>query len=229
MAWIADLPRQNQSNIDYNDHWYRQRLRSLQAVDEMVEAVVKRLEYYGILDDTYIFYSTDNGFHIGQHRLQPSKQCPYQEDVNIPMIVRGPGVAVNRVTDIITTHTDLTPTFLSLAGAPLAGVKALDDFDGAVMPITSSEVDQVEKDRSFAEHIGIENWGFIMAEGKHQQTRYHDSSYKSVRIIGVNDDYHYVYNVWCGGGHELYDVIVSPDATHSGPFHRCGKKADLNC
>lgn len=34
-----------------------------------------KLDEYGILNDTYVFYTTDNGFHIGHHRLQPGKEC----------------------------------------------------------------------------------------------------------------------------------------------------------
>ncbi|KAK8062980.1 arylsulfatase-like protein [Apiospora hydei] len=110
-GWIKTLPQQTPENVDYNDHFYRQRLRALQGVDELVDAVVKKLERNGLLENTYIFYTTDNGYHIGQHRLQPAKQCSFDEDINIPLIVRGPGVAAGAVvTDMVTTHTDLAPT-----------------------------------------------------------------------------------------------------------------------
>lgn len=74
-SWIRKLPKQTQENVDYNDHFYRQRLRALQSVDELVAGIISRLESHGILQDTYIIYTTDNGYHIGQHRLQPAKQC----------------------------------------------------------------------------------------------------------------------------------------------------------
>ena len=79
-------------------HFYRQRLRALQGVDEIVEGVIKRLEDHGILDSTYVIFSSDNGYHIGQHRLQPGKECGYEEDINIPLIIRGPGVPKNSTT-----------------------------------------------------------------------------------------------------------------------------------
>jgi len=44
-------------------------------VDEIIDGVFARLTENDILEDTYIFYSTDNGYHIGQHRLQPGKEC----------------------------------------------------------------------------------------------------------------------------------------------------------
>lgn len=143
--------------MEYNDHYHRQRLRSLQAVDELVDDIFVKLEEYGILDNTYVFYSSDNGFHIGQHRLQPGKSCGYEEDINIPLIVRGPGVAANYTTEIVTTHTDLAPTFFKLLGIPLR-----DDFDGRAFPITP---DAIESTLSRREHVAVEYWGYAGGEG----------------------------------------------------------------
>lgn len=76
-SWIRDLPPLNESVLAYNDHYQRQRLRSLQSVDEMVSELVRKLEEAGQLDNTYIFYTTDNGYHISQHRMNPGKECGY--------------------------------------------------------------------------------------------------------------------------------------------------------
>lgn len=54
VSWIKGLPRQNQTNVEYNDHFYRQRLRALQAVDELVDGLFGRLEQHGILQNTYV-------------------------------------------------------------------------------------------------------------------------------------------------------------------------------
>lgn len=77
VSWVKDLEPLNESVIAYNDHYQRQRLRALQAVDEMVSELVKTLEDAGQLDNTYIFYSTDNGYHISQHQMNPGKECGY--------------------------------------------------------------------------------------------------------------------------------------------------------
>jgi len=53
-AWISNLARQNESNVAYNDDWYRNRLRALQSVDEMVAEIGARLRDHGILDETYL-------------------------------------------------------------------------------------------------------------------------------------------------------------------------------
>ncbi len=65
---MKDLPLLNDTVIEYNDEFQRSRLRSLQSVDEMVANLVLMLEEKDLLDNTYIFYTTDNGYHISQHR-----------------------------------------------------------------------------------------------------------------------------------------------------------------
>lgn len=155
MAWVSKLPQQSEENVDFNDEFYRSRLRALQAVDELVEGVLDRLAKAGIFENTYVFYTSDNGYHIGQHRLQPGKECGFEEDINVPLIVRGPGVKKRHVSDTVTSHTDLAPTLLTLAGANIGP-----DFDGAAIPITSAQLLQASDTRS--EHVNIEYWGFAL-------------------------------------------------------------------
>lgn len=157
--WVKRLPRQSQENVDYNDHFYRERLRALQGVDELVEGLVDRLGRHGLLENTYIIYTSDNGYHIGQHRLQPGKECGFEENINIPLIIRGPGVPKNATTQVVTTHTDLAPTILKLIGAPLRA-----SFDGEAIPTSHSEIAKAKMKRH--EHVNVEYWGFALGEGK---------------------------------------------------------------
>ncbi|KAF2661454.1 arylsulfatase-like protein [Lophiostoma macrostomum CBS 122681] len=201
--WVRSLPRQSEENVDFNDHFYRNRLRALLGVDEIVDGVVSRLEEYGILDNTYIIYSTDNGYHIGQHRMQPGKECGFEEDINIPLIVRGPGVPKNATTDIVTTHTDLAPTFLGLVGASLRP-----DFDGEAIPLSKNGIANAHRKRH--EHVNVEYWGFALGEGKtfgHDRV-YRNNTYKGLRVI--SDSYNFYYSVWCNNEHELYNLNDDP-------------------
>lgn len=205
--WLLELKQQNKTIVDYNDHFYRQRLRALQAVDEMVDGLFERLEAHGIMDNTYIIYSSDNGFHIGQHRLQPGKSCGYEEDINIPLIVRGPGVAANHTTDIVTTHTDLAPTFFDLLGIPQR-----DDFDGTAIPVTKAGIEIAQARRR--EHVNVEYWGFAGGEGKYDHDILHENNtYKAIRILGPR--YNMYYSIWCNNEHELYDMDVDPAQMHN--------------
>lgn len=202
--WVRTLKQQDQENVDFNDHFYRQRLRALQSVDELVEAVVHRLEEHGLLDNTYIFYTTDNGYHIGQHRLQPGKECGFEEDINIPLIVRGPGVPAGKVAEVVTTHVDLAPTILGLAGAP-----ARADFDGEAIPLSEAALEKAKETRH--EHVTVEFWGFAATEGRlfgDDKRLYLNNTYKAVRVIA--GDYNLYYSVWCNNEHEFYDLKVWP-------------------
>ncbi|KAI9050293.1 hypothetical protein LZ554_005460 [Drepanopeziza brunnea f. sp. 'monogermtubi'] len=199
--WLLELKQQNKSNVDHNDHFYRQRLRALQAVDELVDGLFERLEAHGIMDNTYIIYSSDNGFHIGQHRLQPGKSCGYEEDINIPLVIRGPGVAKNHTTSMVTTHTDLAPTFFDLLGIP-----PRDDFDGTAFPVTAAGIEMAKARRR--EHVNVEYWGFAGGEGKYDHELHENNTYKAIRILGPA--YNLYYSIWCTNEHELYDMDNDP-------------------
>ncbi|CAD6583109.1 MAG: hypothetical protein ASARMPRED_001227 [Alectoria sarmentosa] len=203
--WVHRLPRQSDAQVEYNDEFYRSRLRALQPIDELVDNVFRLLDDDGILDNTYVFYTSDNGYHIGQHRLPPGKECAYEEDVNIPLIVRGPGISRGSATDQVTSHTDLVPTIFDLVG-----LKIEDDFDGAAIKLHEDELQESLRTRQ--EHVNLEYWGFALAEGKYgygegeaEGTRLQlNNTYKALRLI--SNDYNVYYSVWCNNEHELYDM-----------------------
>jgi N-acetylglucosamine-6-sulfatase len=98
------------------DERYQQRLESMLAVDEMIGSLVDELEAAGELEDTYIFFTSDNGYHLGEHRLKRGKKTPYEEAVRVPLFIRGPGVPIgSRVEDLVLNN-DLVPTFAELGG-----------------------------------------------------------------------------------------------------------------
>lgn len=104
------------STITALDANYRERLRSLQAVDEAVEAIYQLLEAKGLLSNTYIALAGDNGFHMGEHRFRQTKGFAYEESVHIPLFVRGPGVPAGRQIGRLIGNADFAPTFASWAG-----------------------------------------------------------------------------------------------------------------
>jgi arylsulfatase A-like enzyme len=115
-AVLRRLPRVTRAEERRWDGLYRNRLRSLQAVDEMIGGLVDALAAKGRLDDTYFVFTSDNGHHIGQHRLEPGKNTPYEEDVRVPFIVRGPGIAAGGDIEAIGGNADVAPTLADLAG-----------------------------------------------------------------------------------------------------------------
>jgi N-acetylglucosamine-6-sulfatase len=219
-GWIKNLPRLNDTVIAYNDEFQRARLRALQSVDEMIERLIVTLEQKGLSEDTYIFFTTDNGFHLSQHRLHAGKECGYDTDIHVPLIVRGPGVARGHTTNIVSSHTDIAPTIMQLAG------KSRDDFDGSAIPLIEKDTLEAET-ATRQEHINIEFWGRAILEGKWgyyeepnttvslpvhgwsaQLPSVGNNTYKGLRLIG--EDYSIYYSVWCTGDKEYYDMRYDP-------------------
>jgi arylsulfatase A-like enzyme len=120
-AWVRAKPLltpEQQAKIDVH---YRKRIESLQAVDRGIGHLIATLKRTGQLSNTYVVFASDNGFHLGNHRLLQGKQTAYEEDVHVPLIVRGPGVPEDVRRDQLTGNVDLAPTFAALAGAPTPG------------------------------------------------------------------------------------------------------------
>jgi arylsulfatase A-like enzyme len=202
-SWVKDLPRLNEKEVESGDTFYRARLQSLQAIDEMVDEVFKRLEEYDILDDTYIVFTSDNGYHISQHRLPPGKSCGYEEDINVPLYIRGPGIPKAHVSEAVTAHIDLLPTFFRMAG-----ISQREDFDGTPIPWNLDGSDEEVK----IEHANIEMWKNSytinkLPTRKREVEAPGNNTYKSVRLIG--QEYSLYYSVWCTNEHEMYDMNVS--------------------
>jgi arylsulfatase A-like enzyme len=113
---IRDLPALSQALEDRLEARHRDRLRSLQAVDDLVGSVVDALRRTGRLERTYLVYTSDNGFHLGQHRLGGGKTTAYEEDIRVPLVVRGPGVPQGRRVAAMVLNNDLAPTLAAMAG-----------------------------------------------------------------------------------------------------------------
>ncbi|TNN31211.1 N-acetylglucosamine-6-sulfatase [Liparis tanakae] len=58
-----------ESSVNFLDDAYRRRWQTLLSVDDMVESLVQKLESIKELDNTYVFYTSDNGYHTGQFSL----------------------------------------------------------------------------------------------------------------------------------------------------------------
>lgn len=95
---------------------HRARIRTLRSVDDQVAATLSALRRAGELSNTYVFFTSDNGYMLGEHRLR-TKNFPYEESLQVPLLVRGPGLAGGATRSETYGLVDLAPTFVDLAGA----------------------------------------------------------------------------------------------------------------
>lgn len=200
-ARIRALKRLDASRIAAIDALYRKQMQSLQAVDEAVAAVVQALGDTGRLDDTYVVFTSDNGFHMGQHRLEPGKYTPYEPDVHVPLLVRGPGVPRSITVEALTLSVDFAPTFAELAGARLP----VEPDGRSLVPLLHGN-----PPASWRQAVLLEQFAVPSAPPKSSGILEPDdaSAHPSHRGIRTAD---YKYVQYGTGEKEVYDLKKDPD------------------
>lgn len=114
--FIQAIPPLTDEKIEELEADNRSRKLSLLAVDEGVTAIVNTLRRTDQLDNTYIVFMGDNGYILGQHAISYGKYFPYEPALNIPALMRGPGIKPGTTVNGMTFEIDMAPTILELAG-----------------------------------------------------------------------------------------------------------------
>jgi len=128
-----DASPMNDTVISWVDHLYRRRLATLQSVDDLIDAFVQCLDRHAQMENTYMIYTSDNGYHLGQFAVALDKRQPYETDLRVPFFARGPGIPAGVVKSEGTMlNIDLAPTFLEFAGVSYEEIEAL-AMDGEPM------------------------------------------------------------------------------------------------
>jgi N-acetylglucosamine-6-sulfatase len=115
-GWLGYRPPLTAGQVGTIDTAFRKRAQAVEAVDQLVGDVEAALQAHGLADNTYIVFSSDNGYHMGEHRLLPGKMTAFDTDIRVPLIVAGPGIPAGQVRSQVVQNTDLYPTFVRLAG-----------------------------------------------------------------------------------------------------------------
>jgi arylsulfatase A-like enzyme len=150
-TWLRSHPLLTEQKIELIDATYRARLETMLAVDDMVAALVQALRETGQLNNTFIFFTSDNGYHQGEHRLSGGKDHAYEEDIRVPLIVRGPRVPAGQTVDHQALNTDLAPTLAELAHA-----SAAEFVDGrSLVPVLSHTPPPLE---TWRQRFLVERW-----------------------------------------------------------------------
>lgn len=186
---VADQPRYFRGRRPWSgrhlEREHRARLRALQPVDRAVGTLVRTLEEEGVLDDTYVVFASDNGFLLGEHEFV-GKNVLSEPALQVPLVIRGPGVPRGVKSDLPATLVDLPATFAALAGLAPAWT-----VDGASLAPTLRGEPQLFRDTTLVQtgSDGGDGWAFR----------------------GVRTD-RYLFATGSGEG-VLYDRSVDPDET----------------
>jgi arylsulfatase A-like enzyme len=210
-AWIQQRARDPFSarRILKLDEEYRERIRALQSVDEMVEDVYTTLKSTGELSNTYIFFTSDNGYKTGEHRLF-GKWTAYEEDIRVPLLVRGPGVPSGRNLQHMVLNNDFAPTFAEIGKA-----KPGHPVDGhSFAPLLGTEA---PSESSWRQQFLVENYRSETPQGTPSKV----PGYKAVRT----KNYVYIEHRTNPVERELYDLEEDPHQLES--LHETADRALL--
>ncbi len=181
-SWRQEDELLSEEEISGIDAHHQKRLESMLAVDEMVGALVEELEAAGELDNTFITFTSDNGWFAGEHRFEEGKDRVYEESAHVPLFVRGPGVPAGAGVEELTLNTDFAPT-----SAELAGIEFLDADGRSMAPLLRGE------DPPWRSSILME--GFVG---------------KGDRVYGAARTETHKYVEYGNGEEELYDLRNDP-------------------
>ena len=168
----------------------------------MSSSIVDALDAAQVLDDTYVIYSSDNGFHLGEHRLPAGKDFVFEQDIRVPAVVRGPGVPAGHTVQAMVLNSDFAPTF-----AEIAGIAPPEFVDGRSFLPLLSDPKQPWRESFLIERRQLENQYIEMAErlGMPADQIELSAQFDAIRTAA------WTYVEYGTGERELYDLALDPD------------------
>ena len=175
-----------------SDDTIRDRSEMLLAVDEGLGRLLDELEKLGILDNTAVIMTSDNGYWYGEHGLSVERRLPYEEGIRVPLFIRYPTrAAAGQTIDSFALSIDIAPTVLELAGATIG-----DHIQGESLIPLLGDPDTPWRDSFLVEYTSYEkpmDWLI-------------DTSYKAIR----SGPWKYIHWIHKDGADELYNLVDDP-------------------
>ncbi|MBK3517529.1 sulfatase-like hydrolase/transferase [Carboxylicivirga marina] len=197
-AHLPDQPKLGRQYMNLGNHWepnsYNASLakyyRLVYGVDVAVGMLMDQLEADGLMDNTIIIFTTDNGYFCGSHAMG-GKVLPYEEGSRAPLIIYDPGSTMaGEVIEPLTGNHDMAPTILDYAGIAIP-----DNMDGvSLKPLMDGTQTSVKQHQ-----MVVQAWG----------------SNPTHALTVLQDNYKYMY--WFYGGlgltpqEEMYDLDNDPE------------------
>lgn len=192
--WIKDLAIFSTEDEVTIDTIYRDRLRSLLAVDDMIGSLVAELESLGELNNTYFVFSSDHGFQLGEHRLEYGKGTAYEESIRVPLVIRGPGVPAGETREHLVINNDFMPTMVDMGAGYIPALA-----DGrSLMPLLSTTP------------TAISNWRQRFLVQKTMDPLVIPKEYLPDNYYAVRDKYRLYTEYYESDEKELYDMRSDP-------------------
>jgi arylsulfatase A-like enzyme len=227
--FIREAPHLTPEDTRVYRTYYDKQLESLRSIDDGVKQVIDTLGAMHRLSNTYIIFTSDNGFFFGEHRLVGGKFLAYEPSTHLPFLIRGPGVKPNTSTGELMANIDIAPTVLELAGA-----KADKSIDGrSLVPFLHDPSLRTRRPilfESFVQSTDVEANGAISSTGEGDGGRPGGNGSTGGRthtsgsggqahasILTPPKDYEgirlgpYKYIAWPDGEKELYDINKDPN------------------
>jgi arylsulfatase A-like enzyme len=153
-TWRFDTPEKYQTMMK---NYYR----LITGIDTTCGRILDELEKQGVLDETLVIFTADNGYFHGEHGLA-DKWYPHQESIRVPLIIRDPRMARDKkgsTDDAMTLTVDLAPTILTAAGIGVPDVMQGRD----IAPLYLAAEKPAWRTEYFYEHPSVGKPGFIPA------------------------------------------------------------------
>ena len=144
-------------------------LGTIAAVDENVGRVLDYLEENGLMENTIIVYTSDQGFYLGEHGWF-DKRFVYDESFKTPLMISWPGkIKPGSKSDEMVQNLDFAQTFLEAAN-----IEAPSDMQGeSLMPLLTGQSDKWDRDAVYyhyyeypAEHMVNRHYAIVTKEYK---------------------------------------------------------------
>ena len=189
---LTFLDRRNPKPWDPRRRQQIGQLKTMSAVDDGIGQIMELLEKEGILDNTIIMFSSDNGFFHNEHQ-KSDKRLAYENSIRIPMVVRYPkAVKAGTIIDAMCLNIDVAPTIVDFGGAAIP-----EQFQGVSLKgVLAGKADPSWRQSFFYEY-------------------FFDNGLKGrvPDLVGIRtQNWKYVYNTLLEGTDidELYDLQADP-------------------
>lgn len=198
--YAQEIPLLTKAQIKGNDRFRLMQLRSLKTVDDTVQQIMQNLTDHKLLDNTAIFYLSDNGMMWGEHRIAVAKVVPYEPSIRVPFAFSYPRLGVApRVVDRLVANIDIAPTIYELAG--ITQHPAVDGM--SLIPLIRGQ-------GTWRDDLLIESWGVPDLSPGDTTADLGTGRFLLKPYTAIHTD-HYIYIDTIGYGPELYDLDKDPD------------------